>query len=487
MLVDLWIKNLALVEQASVSLGSGLNVLTGETGAGKSLLVSAIDLALGARGSVDRIRAGCQHAEVVARFETREDVAEKLGMDADRGEVILRRVLDRKGRSRSYCNDEPITLKRLKEIGAVLADLHGQHEQQNILRVETHGEYLDAFAEAKDLVLQVSGLVDRLSQLQHERDELEQSIQDQSSRRELMEFQREELSRAHLELGEEETLGKKLRILGNASKLIETMEAARTKLSELDLSAEALVGDAIRGIESLIHVDPAFRALAQDLETARISIEESSRELERRLSEIDRDPEELSQTETRLGVLRDLQRKYRLDEAGLLEKLKSLENALDSDHNANARLAEIEKESRATEKNLLKVATELTVLRTRSAARLARSVSKELKGLGMSGSQFEVRLEPNGKGHRIAKSSDLIGRGGAERAAFYLTANPGEPPQPLAKVASGGEASRVMLALKNVLGNLDPVGFLIFDEIDTGIGGAVAEAVGSRLEALSKT
>ncbi len=488
MLTELWVSNLAVVERLEARFKPGLNALTGETGAGKSLVVGSLDLVLGGRASAELVRRGADEAEIVARFELPGDHFTSRGIDQaiDEDGLLLRRVIGADGRSRAYVNDRPATVGRLRELGGALADLHGQHEQQRLLREETHLDYLDAFAVAGDLTRAVAGAFAAYRKTIEARDAFLAESRRSAGEREFLRFQLEELEAAHLEPGEEEDLQRERHLAAHAGKLAELTASALAGLSEGDPGAESLLGRASRDLGQGAELDPALDAIRRQVDEALVACEEAARELSRYGDGLSADPERLEEIEARLDLLARLRRKYHASVESLIEKRDAFRATLDGWEEAPKRLERLDVEVEGAGRDLAGASAALSAARSRAAAAFAREVTTELKGLGMEGARFWVELRPPREGLALSGREHPVGPRGAEEAAFTLAANPGETAGPLSRIASGGEASRVMLALKNVLRRVDPMPLVIFDEVDAGIGGLVAEAVGARLAAIAR-
>lgn len=485
MLQELWIENVALVERLRVRFGNGLNALTGETGAGKSLVVAALDLVLGARASADIVRSGAGKAEIVARFECAGDPPPAAADAFEDGALVLRRVVTASGKSRAYVNERPSTVGRLRELGAALADLHGQHEQQNLLREETHTAYLDGFAGAEEIRAAYGEAYREHARAVEARRRFVESAKRSAEEQIWLRHQLQELEAAGLEPGCEDAWERERRVAAGAGRLSEAVGHAREILGD---QSEGLTGALARvagRLAEAARLDPDLDALARQIDQASVIVEEADRDLARYLDRLDTDPERLEELEARLAALARLKRTHLADEAGLIAKREALRESLDAAEDASGALERIEEQVTQATSHLVDTARVLSETRTKAAVRLGRGVSRELTGLGMSGARFEVALDRPGGGVSVAAGRGPYGPSGAETARFVLAANPGEPSGPLSRVASGGEASRVMLALKNVFRATDPVPLAIFDEVDSGIGGLVAEAVGERLAAIA--
>ncbi len=487
MLRELFVSNLAVVERLTARFRPGLNALTGETGAGKSLVVGSLDLVLGGRASAELVRRGAGEAEIAARFELAPDHFTSRGIDQPlpEGDLVLRRVIGADGRSRAYVNDRPATVGRLRELGAVLADLHGQHEQQNLFREETHLDYLDAYAgtAAESAAVESAWTGYREARLRLE--EFLDRARRSGEERDLLRFQHRELTEAGLTEGEEEELQRERHLAAHAGRLAELCTAALGALSEDDPSAESLLGRAARELGQGAVLDPGLEAIRRQVDEALVAGEEAARELSRYADGLNADPERLEELEARLDLLARLRRKYNASVEDLIRRRDELAGVLAGWEEAPRRQAALEREVSAAAEALNGAAATLSASRSRAAAAFAREVTGEVRGLGMESARFSVELRPPRQGLPLPGRRDPVGPRGAEEAAFLLAANPGEGAGPLSRIGSGGEISRVMLALKNVLRGVDPVPLVIFDEVDTGIGGLVAEAVGARLAAVA--
>ena len=483
MLSELRIENLALVEMLHLEFGAGLTALTGETGAGKSLVIGALDLVLGARAASGLVRRGADRAMVTARFE---DLDPALFPEAEEGAIVLRRAVGSDGRSRAWVDDRPVSVGNLRALGTRLADLHGQHEQQNVLRRETHLEAVDAFGVEASLRDVYADAWLRTRETREARDAFAEAVRRDAAEREFLHQQYRELEDAELRAGEEEDLEREHRVSAHSERLRELVGEATEDLTDEDGGAAARLGHAERRLREAARHDPALEPLIRDLEAARLTAEETGREVAQYLDSLESDPRRLESLEARLAVLARLRRKYARDEAGLVALREELRARVGEGADPAARLEDLEAEVRQAEEALEDAASALSDARSKAAARLGREVTRELRGLGMADARFTVRLEAPAQGLTLPGRTAPVTARGAETAVFLLAANPGEPGGPVDEVASGGEASRVMLALKTVLHRTDPVGLTVFDEIDAGIGGLVADQVGKRLAALSR-
>ncbi len=496
MLRELSITNLAIIEEAKIAFGKGLNVLTGETGAGKSLLVAALELVLGERAKAEWIRSEAEEArvEAVIELEGAEElsaVLDEAGHDAT-DVLVIRRTVARSGKNRVYINDRAATLGLLETLGQRLADIHGQHEHQSLLRVKRHREVLDRFGglvpsqrKVADLTRSVRDLREQLARREAQQAQL-------ASERELALFQHEEVSRAKLKIGEEEELEQERERHLHGERLLEVCAEGEQRLySEADSVVDIL--SAVRKrVEEAQQIDAGFSKPAELIETAQHYVEEAAQHLQRHASTIEGDPDRLEQIEERLALLHRLKRKYQRsvedllaleqDLAGRIERMESFEEDC---RDLRARIEERESE-------LVKEARSLSEARKKVAGRLDKAVEAELKAVGMKGTGFrvDVRPVPSESSEKAAEGIRIgehrIDAWGMDQVEFLIRPNPGQPFLPLQRIASGGELSRIMLAIRNVLRRSDGLPTLVFDEVDAGIGGAEAESVGARLRRLSE-
>ncbi len=470
MLLSLQIRNFALIENINMEFGEGLNILTGETGAGKSILVQALELLLGGRGSLDLIREGEEETEVTGFFTKGEE------------EISLRRVLLRGGKSRAYLSERPVPVAVLEEAGLGLIDLAGQHEHQGLLRRESHLDCLDQFA---GLVPQAAAYREEVSRYRKVFGELEAirvRVRETHEREEFLRFQMKELIEAAIGPGEEERLQTEREVLKNAVRLGEICHTGEEALESGEGAATERIVRVAREVGQAARIDPALGAIASRLESLVGEIQESVRQLRHYGGRLAFDPERLQEVEDRLALIGRLKKKY----GGSLEALALKEEEIRReigwlDH-CEDDLRSRENDLREMKGRLSESAQSLSEKRKKAAAGLGREMERELKDLGMSAARFKVRFgEAAGLGEGCS-----FGENGAEEVEFLIAPNPGEGDRPLAKVASGGELSRIFLALKKVLGGGRPEQTSVFDEVDAGIGGRVAEVVGRNLAALAK-
>ena len=488
MLTEIKINNFAIIKNLRVGFLPGLNVLTGETGAGKSILMSALNLILGGRADTDYIRSGETTATVEAVFQI-DDLAllgeiRSYGIETADGQLLIKRNVSHNGKSRCFLNDGNITVATLAKIGNRLVDIHGQHDHQALLRTETHVLLLDLFGKNKAVCERL-----RLEFTDHQtsKQELESmrlQEKNRKERQELLKFQFKEIEQAGLSPLEEDELKAEKNILQHAEKIQQTLETTLSQLSETEGSALEQLGRAQRDIESLLEMDPALKGQADRAQTAYCELEEMVAELQAHLRGIEFNPPRLEEIEDRLAEINGLKRKYQMDIPAILAQLEKIARELDSLESNQEKMDDLEKTIKVQEKSLEELATRLASEREKTAKNFKQDVEKELRDLGMNEVQFGVRFDyPQDAGGfvRFRDEKVKLHPGGIGAIEFLFSPNPGEELRPLIKIASGGELSRVMLALKSILHAEDPVPVMVFDEVDAGVGGKVAEKVGVKL------
>jgi DNA repair protein RecN (Recombination protein N) len=494
MLHELNIENYAVVEKLRVRFHGGLNLLTGETGSGKSILVDALALLLGARATGDVIRPNSGRARVSGVFEVEETPAlrsllESSGLEIEQHELILERELLDNGKSRAYVNGRPVTLSLLRDLAPAIADIHGQHEQQSLFSIHTQLEMLDAFAGTAEAAARVEDLYRRWRECERRIGELRGDEQERQRLLDLYRFQHQEIEQAQLEAGEEERLEQERRTLSNLERVLQTATQAYGLLYDDSSSASAQLASARRALEDLSQYDAKFGPLAEALESARASVDDASFEVRTYLDRLEADPARLDEIENRLALIEKLKRKYGRTVQEVIEYGRQASTRLEELESSDATLAKVEKEQQQLAGEFVEQAQKLSSRRRDAAAALEKQVEKELASLAMERARFRVAFEPVDPGPAGWSAH------GIDQAVFMVSANPGQPPRPLAQVASGGELSRITLALKaSLVPGGDSKGAakrsksprtLVFDEIDTGVGGRVAEAIGRRLKKLA--
>ena len=482
MLIELRVRNVAVLEDLTLRLAPGLNVITGETGAGKSIVIDALGLLMGARASTDLVRAGADRAvvegvlDISGRMELNARL-HALGFDADDDHIVLRRELNRAGRSRAWINGSPTTATILRDLSEGLVDVHGQHEHQRLLSPAVQTEVLDAFVGSTGQAAEVRALSERLKDLTRVRDEAETRRRELERRSDFLRFQLGELDDASLEdPDEEEMLEAELARLDHAEELSRGADGIHEELYGADRSLGDGLAQVLGRLRKLTRLDPGLSGHAELLEGAYHQIVEAARNLGDYARTVDLDPRRLEELRERRAQLHALKRKYGADLSEVIATRESLREelqALDAPELDVDRLEAAAEQARA---RLLSSARALSAARHEGARGLSSQVSALLPDVGLPAGAFAVEFD----------SREEPSAAGLEVARFVVSLNPGFPPAPLAKVASGGELSRVMLALKSVLSDVDRIPVVVFDEIDAGVGGAVATQVGSRLEAVSQ-
>ncbi len=491
MLTRLRIRNYALIEDLDVTFHAGLSILTGQTGAGKSILIGSLNLILGEKASMEMIRSGEDEAFVEATFELVATVPEVLTpFVAQDDPILLRRQVVRGGRSYAFVNDHQVTLATLKEIGDALADLLGQHHHQSLLRTDNHRQLLHQFAVDGGLAVRYGGSFSTLKERAKELHSVVKADQLSAERRELYRFQLQEINAARLEPDEEASLGEEVTVLCNAQKLRDTARELSYSLAEDDDSALNRLRGMLKLFESLAELDSRLRDKVVQWKESVYSLEDVAFELSRYGDTIEANPERLTWVEERLQLYRDFSKKYGKGYDGIMTYREKIAAELDSLENREERIAELQDEIRKLKQEVYKLGREMSEQRRKGAEALKGKIALELNELGMRGTKFDTSFTPisNNTGVAVTEDDDpcLAGEDGLEEVEFLISPNPGEPLKPLAKIASGGEMSRIMLALKTVLAKVDRIPLLVFDEIDIGIGGDIATLVGKKLKVLAQ-
>jgi DNA repair protein RecN (Recombination protein N) len=481
------IRDFVLVERAEVGFEPGLNVLTGETGAGKSLLVQAVDLLTGGRADADVVREGAKAAVAEGEFRPSpralarvRPLLESWGVEADDGALIVRREVQPGGRSRALVNQAAVTRTALRELCAELADLHGQHEHQSLLRPEAGLETLDRLGRLDEELAAYAGAREAHLAAAAALADLERSLADVETHREAMEQAARDLDEARLVPGEEETLRADAARLGHADRLRELVEQALGRLSEGDGAADAALAEAARALGQAAALDPSLAGTLPALEEARIVVSETARGLGGYASRLEADPRALERVEARRELIARLVRRYHRDVPALVAWREELRRDLAAGLDAGAARQRARAAAGTARTDCLAAARALSRRRRLAAAEWAERLTREMKPLGLPHAALTFAFAPDGA------EPPEPGPHGLDRVEILFTANPGEPARPLQRIVSGGELSRVMLALKVALEERDPVDVLLFDEVDSGIGGVVAQAVGERLRALAR-
>jgi len=480
MLVELRIRDYAVVEDLTLELGAGLNVLTGETGAGKSIIVGALSLLLGERASTDAVRAGADRATVEAVFEVSDlpvirALADEHGFRVDDDLLILRREVAAAGRNRAWVNGSPATAGVVGALGSALVDLHGQHEHQTLLRSRDQRAILDAYGGCTALAATVGKRYERVQELAKELEAREERRRDVEARADFLRFQLTEIDQAELTPGEDTELEAESGRHEHSEELAQGAAGLHSRLYDGEKSVSDQLDEVRRNMERLTGFDPTLGPLLEELTDALHLVEDVGRRVGDYAASVDHDPERLEEVRERLDRLVRLKRKYGPELADVLETAQRVRTELGDFDDADHDLDRIRRDMDSAREELGGVAAELSAARAGAAERLSQAMNPVLPELGLEGGRFEARLT----------SHDQVSAGGAESVAFLVAPNRGFEPMPLAKIASGGELSRIMLALKSILASVDHVPVLIFDEIDSGVGGVIATSVARKLAEVS--
>jgi len=499
MLSELRIENFAIIDQLEIFFQPGLIVFTGETGAGKSIIIDAVQLLLGGRADSTMIRSGAERALIEATFEIPEDadfpiqgILLREDLLDDKDTLYIGREVRSEGRSTARLNGRVVNLGLLKEIGELLVDLHGQSEHLSLLRVKEHLALLDRYADNQTPKQNYSKDFHALSSVKNELKRLRQSDSEAARRLDILDYQINEISSAKLEYDEEDLLITERNRLANAENLASAAQQALVKLEDgtpESASIIDLMGEVINDLKVISRLDKSQDGISEDFEGSFSEITELSLELRNYIEHIEFNPQRLNQVEDRLDLITNLKRKYGKTISEILIYLQNAENERDTISNAAERIAELEIQEKRCLDLLAESGQALSITRHQAAEKLARGIEAELVELNMDGARFEVdikmQLDPEGvklDDGRVVRYSI----NGLDEVEFLIAPNPGEGLKPLVKIASGGETSRLMLGLKNVLAEADDIPTLIFDEIDQGIGGRVGTVVGNKLWNLAR-
>ncbi len=492
MLVQLTIQNVVLIEKLTLELHPGFNVLTGETGAGKSILVDALTLVLGGRARPDMVRTGAKEAEVEALFDLPPEsrAAAKLeaaGVPCDR-ELVVRRVVQAEGRSKAFLNGRLCTAGQLVDLGAELCDIASQHESVQLTDATTHIEYLDAFGKLDASRDALATEVDSLASLVKELEAARSSERNRAEREDFLAFQLKEIDELDPSLGEETELEQERARLRHASRLAEATRGAAERLYEAEGAICDELGRLAGDLDSVASIDASLSPFARTIDSARSELSDAARGLARYADSVESNPARLGEIEERLFRLQKLLRKYGPTTQELIAHRASVALAAEALSNAGGRIEELE---RARVERLARVgaaARTLSKKRRDAAEKLADAIGRELQALGMGRARVVVDVAPKtpGASDSLVVEGALLTRSGIDRVEFLIAPNKGEDPRPLRKIASGGELSRALLALKRVLADQGPAGMYVFDEVDAGVGGAIAEVIGRSIAEIAR-
>ena len=481
MLLELTLKNFTIIEDLSVGLSSGLNIITGETGAGKSVIVDAINIILGDKASPDNIKSGKEEAHIEALFDISCDevIQERLkssGFDISSGELLIKRVIYPNARSRVFINGSLSTLTLLSTITQGLVDIFNQHEHQSLLKEENHLKILDNFGETANEVSRLREQYQNYLEAKKELDDLIQSQKDRFEKEDYLKYQLSEIDGAELQLGEDEKLeAEKLKLI-NTERLNSTTQGAYDILYE---SESSILGSLQRVSDDLLNsgkIDSTLAEIGQSIEKGRLQIQDAAFSLRDYNSELTHDSGRLDIVEDRIHLIGDLKRKYGESVSQIILKRDEIEKELNNIEHFDERVKSLSSESQMLMDELLSLAGKISKKRKQSSKKLTSVLEKGLNEVGIKGGQFHIEF-----------TDKEISSNGVDDISFLFSANPDEKPKPLIKVASGGELSRIMLVLKEVIARVEGGSVIIFDEADSGVGGAVAEAVGQKIRKLSQS
>lgn len=478
MLTRLSVRQLAIIEKLELNFAKGLTVISGETGAGKSILMDSLGLVLGERADSGMIRHGENRAEIEAEFDIGTLSAvrtwlEDAEMDEE-DELSIRRVLKDAGSSSAWINGRKCTLTQLKALGELLVDIHGQHEHQSLLKASAQRALLDEYGQHADLLATCKQQWQHWQTLQQRYDQLSQAGDDRDSRLDWLGFQLKEFETLSLQASELDELEREHKKLANAGQLLEDCQLASALLYNDDTSAQSLLSQAERALEKVAELDASLAESLELVSNASVQAQEAADSLRRYADGIDLDPARLAEVDARLGAIQDLARKHHCEPEALLEAQEKLQAEFDDLAQADIRKEALEAELKAASKSWLDTADTLSAKRKAAAAELSQGVTESMQPLGMPNGQFQISVD-----------SSTPNATGQDKVVFEVAMNPGQPFQSMAKVASGGELSRVSLALQVVAANAVHVPVRVFDEVDTGIGGGVAQIVGQQLQTLA--
>ena len=476
MINRLFIKDFAIISELDLPLKNGLTVISGETGAGKTILLKALETALGGKAEKTDVKSG-QHQAVV-----------EVEIDYDDG-LIYRRLISKAGRMRSFINDEPISEPQFRQSVEVVADFHGQHEQQFIMNSNTHIDFLDRFCSLDNKTIEIESIYNNLTKIDQELIKLKELSDNASTRRELIEFQLQEINLVDPQINEDIELSQKFKRLNHIEELISTVRNLNQTLTEHEHSIYRQLASAISDLEKLSNYDQSIKSFIDSIDQAAISIQDASSDLLQYAESVDNDSSLLQEVEERLHSIEALKRKYGGSIESVQSFIKEASTELDELSNLDAKIIQYEEERKLLIMQYQRLSDKLHEFRSKSIKDIENQVQTELTELNMPGAKFDISIsnKPEENSPILFEDNRIsIGPKGYDQVEFFFSANPGENPKPLIKIASGGEVSRIMLAIKSVLKKSDPVGTLVFDEIDTGISGQAAERVSEALDKLSK-
>ncbi len=481
MLVELFIQDIAIIHQLRIPFHKGFSAITGETGAGKSIILGALQLVLGERVKGDLLSDQAEKGTIEALFELGSNrsvlsLLHEYGIELEAGEpLMLRRELSRQGTHRNYVNNRSVPLSVLKELGNRLIDFHGQHDHQSLFYPEEQLNLLDQYAAALDVRERVEKGFAEKKKLAAQLEELRKVDLEKKERMEFLSFQIEEIAKANLKEEEEDALDQEQNVLAHSEKIREALTVSGNALSEGEPAATALIGEALKQLHEVRDVHSDYQDLFQRLESVQIELTEIAADLQGRLADLDADPTRLAAVEERLSLIWRLKKKYGGSLKEVLDYLKEQTRKLEELESASEKIELLEAQVSQKEELLAEEAKKLSRLRKKAAPKLEKQIESELQQLGMKNCQFQISF----------KEQEIQAKG-AEQIEFLIAPNLGDSPKPLRSIASGGEISRLMLALKVVFSSESSVPTMIFDEIDVNLGGGVAVIVGKKIEQLAQ-
>jgi DNA repair protein RecN (Recombination protein N) len=492
MIKSLEIKDYALIEHIQVEFFPGLNIITGETGAGKSILIDAMGLLLGDRASSEVVRKGAAKSFVEGIFDVTDNEKVKSILEENeiefQNELIIRREISQKGNNRCFVNDTPVSLNVVKELGDILVDLHGQHEHQSLLRTETHIDFLDNYSGNQSTLEKYRFVYSELKSKEKELKDLLAKEKTIKEKKEIYQFQLQEIEAVNPQLNEDQALINELNILENSEKLLQLSEEIYNILYDSDNSVLDQLSEAKSKLSQLVRIDNSLSEAEKEIESANITLKEIAFTIRNYRNQISVEPEEVEAKRERLNAINLLKKKYGLTIENVLDYKEQISKEINLAENFAEEIDKIKKEISSLKETLYQIAKKLSDNRTKNAAIIENEVKSALKNLGINSPSFEIRFSQIESEEYFEKGNLKVGfnNKGIDEVEFFISTNPGEDLKPLVKVASGGEISRIMLALKTALAKNDKLPLLIFDEIDSGISGRIAQKVGQALLDLAK-
>lgn len=481
MLRELLIENLAIIEKLNLEFGDGLITLTGETGAGKSIILNGINLLLGEKASIDMLRSGEKQLVAQGVFEVnneQKNELEKLDIEVENDEVIIRRTLDAQGKEKSYVNGARVPRTRLKEVMKSLVDIVGQHSHQMLLNKENHIKLLDKFIEeeAVDIRKKIEFSLDKYSEVCEKIKEIEKEKNETAEKKEFYEFQLDEIEKANLKVGEDIDLENEYKLLFNAGKIKEKLSISEFQLKNDEINALDIIYSCKKQIEAIVDYGKDFEEIYEQIERVYYDLEDCVSTIEQLESDIEIDEHRLEEVVLRLNLIEKLKNKYGSTIEEILEFAENISSKLRTLDDNNYQTSLLEKEREKYKKDYWDAAFQLREVRKKFIKKIEENLGKELDFLNMKNAKLDIKLE----------EKEIMSKNGSDTIEFFITTNIGQPPKPLQKIASGGEVSRIMLALKVIFSHVDNIPILIFDEIDTGVGGETVRKIAEKLREIGK-